>query len=154
MKTLFMLLLFMFFMCAGVCCFAEQSSVKNKPAIVEQDPVATEIVRIRGYEGVFPLNVFIKPGTVVIWLNQYRGKIRVTFPDKKVSLACQSPVNFMVSREGHFVAEEVDFGAVASLCFVEPGTYDYYIERSPLGPMPRSERFRFQGQIKVQKQAH
>jgi plastocyanin len=123
----------------------------KKPAIVEQTPVATEIVRIRGYEGVFPLNIFIKPGTVVIWLNQYKGKIRVTFPDKKVSLACQSPVNFSLSGEGHFVADAVAFGAIASLCFVEPGTYDYYIERSPLGPQPRSERFRFQGQIKVRQ---
>jgi len=111
--------------------------------------IRQSVVRVRGYEGVFPLNLFIEPGTVVIWLNQYRGQIKITFPGKKVTLACKSPVNFTINDEGIFVSDSVDFGAVASLCFVERGTFDYFIERSPTSVGPRSEGFRFEGKIVV-----
>lgn len=111
--------------------------------------ISSKVVRIRGYEGVSPLNLFIEPGTVVIWLNQYRGTVKVVFPEKKVTLACKSPVNFSVSEKGYFVADAIEFGAVASLCFVERGTYDYSIERSPSSVTAKSEGFRFEGRIVV-----
>ncbi len=119
--------------------YYDQSSVEIK----------NEIVRIQGYEGVSPLNLFITPGTVVIWLNQYRGQIKVTFPDKKISLACKSPVNFNLTDEGYFVSNTVDFGGVASLCFVEQGSFNYIIERFPSAQTAKSEGFRFEGKIVV-----
>lgn len=109
----------------------------------------TSVVRIRGYEGVFPRNLFIKPGTVVIWLNQYRGQVRVDFPEKKVTTACHSPVGFRLDDIGHFVADQIEFGAVASLCFIERGTFAYSVDRSPDALTARSDRFQFQGQIVV-----
>ena len=93
--------------------------------------------------------MFIEPGTVVIWLNQYKGRVKITFPDKKVTVACKSPVNFSVTDEGEFVADTIEFGAVASLCFVERGSFAYYIERSPTSVGAKSEGFRFEGKIVV-----
>ena len=108
-----------------------------------------QIVRIRDFEGVTPLNLFIDPGTVVIWLNQYHGDVRITFPGKKVTLACTSPVNFTVNDQGIYVSSPIPFGAVASLCFIERGKFEYFIERSPEEARTKWSKFRFEGKIVV-----
>lgn len=124
---------------------------KPQEGVVELEGVdlKQQIVRIQGYEGVNPLNLFIEPGTVVIWLNQYRGQVRVTFPEKKITLACRSPVNFNLTDEGYFVSNTIDFGGVASLCFVETGSFKYVIERFPAAQVSRTDGFRFEGKIVV-----
>jgi hypothetical protein len=74
------------------------------------------------------------------------------FPDKKVTMACQSPVNFTISKEGTYVSNSIPYGGVASLCFIEPGTFKYIIERAkPQGAdyLNRGNPFRFEGQIVV-----
>jgi len=138
--------------CAVCACtvFAEEPELaKTGVVAMEEDEIKRTVVRIRGYEGVSPLNLFVKPGTVVIWLNQYRGNVMITFPHKKVSLACKSPVNFSLSDAGFFVSQAIGHGAVASLCFMERGTYDYFIEREPGLESAKTEGFRFEGKIVV-----
>ena len=94
----------------------------------EEQQLKTQIVRINGYAGVEPLNLLIEPGTVVVWLNQYKiSPVEVMFPDKKVTMACQSPVNFSISKDGTYVSNSIPYGGVASLCFIEPGTFKYII---------------------------
>ncbi len=124
---------------------------KTDRGVVELQGVDVKhsVVRIRGYEGVSPLNLFIAPGTVVVWINQYQGNVKISFPGKKVTLACKSPVNFLINDQGIFVSQSVRYGAVASLCFVERGTFDYVIERSPASASAQSEGFRFEGKIIV-----
>jgi len=119
----------------------------------EQKQLKTQVVRINGYAGVEPLNLMIEPGTVVVWLNQYKiSPVEIMFPDKKVTMACQSPVNFTISKDGTYVSNAIPFGGVASLCFIEPGTFKYIMERA----RPQVEDkfgsgnpFRFEGQIVV-----
>ena len=119
----------------------------------EEQQLKTQIVRIHGFAGVEPLNLMITPGTVVVWLNDYKiSSVEVLFPDKKVTMACQSPVNFSISKEGIYVSNSIAYGGVASLCFIEPGTFKYIIERA----RPQVEDkfgsgnpFRFEGQIVV-----
>ena len=121
----------------------------------EEQKLKTQIVRIQGNAGVSPLNLFITPGTVVVWLNDYRiTPVEVKFPDKKVTMACQSPVNFSISKEGTYVSNSIPYGGVASLCFIEPGTFKYVIERARPQMMDevRGNPFRFEGQIVVKKQ--
>ena len=121
----------------------------------EEQKLNTQIVRIGRYEGVSPLNLFITPGTVVVWLNDYKtSPVEVKFPDKKVTMACQSPVNFSISKEGTYVSNSIPFGGVASLCFIEPGTFKYIVERArPLVEVQSDlNPFRFEGQIVVKKQ--
>ena len=119
----------------------------------EEQQLKTQIVRINGYAGVEPLNLLIEPGTVVVWLNQYKiSPVEVMFPDKKVTMACQSPVNFTISKEGTYVSNSIPYGGVASLCFIEPGSFKYIIERAkPQGAdyLNRGNPFRFEGQIVV-----
>ncbi|MCX5895268.1 MAG: hypothetical protein NTZ51_05485 [Proteobacteria bacterium] len=117
----------------------------------EEKELQTSIVRIKGYEGVTPLNLFITPGTIVVWINDFKqASVKVEFPNKKVTLACQSPVNFSLSKESTFVSNPIPFGGVASLCFIEQGTFDYIIERSqPPMSGSTSDRFRFEGKIVV-----
>ena len=120
----------------------------------EEQKLNTQIVRIGRYEGVSPLNLFITPGTVVVWLNDYKtSPIEVKFPDKQVTMACQSPVNFSISKEGTYVSNAIPFGGVASLCFIEPGTFKYIIEKTRPSVEVQSDLnpFRFEGQIVVKK---
>ena len=79
--------------------------------------------------------------------------IEVKFPDKKVTMACQSPVNFSISKEGTYVSNSIPFGGVASLCFIEPGTFKYIIEKARPSVEVQSDLnpFRFEGQIVVKK---
>jgi hypothetical protein len=121
----------------------------------EEQKLNTQIVRIGRYEGVSPLNLFITPGTVVVWLNDYKtSPVEVKFPDKKITMACQSPVNFSISKEGTYVSNSIPFGGVASLCFIEPGTFKYIVERARPAVEVQSDLnpFRFEGQIVVKKQ--
>jgi hypothetical protein len=120
----------------------------------EEQKLNTQIVRIGRYEGVSPLNLIITPGTVVVWLNDYKtSPIEVKFPDKQVTMACQSPVNFSISKEGTYVSNSIPFGGVASLCFIEPGTFKYMIEKARPSVDVQSDLnpFRFEGQIVVKK---
>jgi hypothetical protein len=119
----------------------------------EEQQLKTQIVRINGYAGVEPLNLLIEPGTVVVWLNQYKiSPVEVMFPDKKVTMACQSPVNFSISKEGTYVSNSIPYGSVASLCFIEQGSFKYIIERARHQGgdyLNRGNPFRFEGQIVV-----
>jgi hypothetical protein len=119
----------------------------------EEQLLKTQIVRIHGYAGVEPLNLMITPGTVVVWLNDYKiSPVEVLFPDKKVTMACQSPVNFSISKDGTYVSNSIPYGGVASLCFIEPGTFKYIIERARPqveDNFGRGNPFRFEGQIVV-----
>ncbi len=119
----------------------------------EEQQLKTQIVRIKGYEGVTPLNLFITPGTVVVWLNDYKiSPVEIRFPEKKVTMACQSPVNFSIGKDGTYVSNSIPFGGVASLCFVETGTFKYVIEKArPQMDEDLRNPFKFEGQIVVRK---
>jgi len=111
----------------------------------------TQIVRIQGDAGVEPLNLIITPGTVVVWLNEFNiSPVAVLFPDKKVTMACQSPVNFNISKDGTYVSNAIPYGGVASLCFIEKGTFKYAIYRAdPSQQSQLGNPFRFEGKIVV-----
>ncbi len=141
--------LFLSILCLGVIC----SLFLSTAVAVEEKGLKTAIVRIGGDAGVEPLNLLISPGTVVVWLNQYNiSPVLVQFPDKKVTMACQSPVNFTISKDGTYVSNSIPYGGVASLCFIEKGEFTYKIDREN----PRSKfdqrgdnPFRFEGKIIV-----
>ena len=62
----------------------------------------------------------------MIWLNQTGDYIEIVFTgDQKVDVACRAPVHFTVGHGGGYVSDKIPFGAVASLCFIEKGTYQY-----------------------------
>jgi len=76
--------------------------------------------------------VKIPSGTTVIWVNGLAGyTLEIKFIDKKVTLACSSPIHFIVDDDGAFVSNKVPFGGVASLCFIEKGEFNYIAKRTP-----------------------
>jgi hypothetical protein len=42
-------------------------------------------------------------------------------------VACAEPKHFLLQDDGAFQSEEIPFGGSASLCFVEPGNYEYTV---------------------------
>lgn len=106
----------------------------------EQLKIVNKIIIINEYEEVRPLTLTTQTGTTVIWVNHSRTPVEILFLDKKVTVACGSPVNFFVGKGGAYESGKIPFGSTASLCFLEQGTYDYMIKSSRTFYMKRIER--------------
>ena len=119
---------FMAILCfAGFSFAAEEPVPPSEELEAEQLKIANKMVRITEREGAFPQTVISQPGTTVVWINNSRSTLEVQFLDKKVTLACGSPVNFFINTEGAYESGKIPYGGTASLCFLEKGTYDYMI---------------------------
>ena len=96
----------------------------------EKLKVVNRIVSVSTNQGLMPANLTTGPGTTVIWVNHSRDPIEILFFDKKVTLACGSPVNFFVGKNGAYESAKIPFGGTASLCFTEKGRFDYMFKKS------------------------
>jgi len=92
--------------------------------------LVNKVVTITTHYGIKPPDVISTPGTTVIWLNQTNTPHEILFLDKKVVMACSSPVNFFVGKDGAYESAKIPFGGTASLCFLEKGTYEYSVKPS------------------------
>lgn len=120
---------------AGVCmmlfavCGAQaQTESKIDPA---QKIDAHKVIRIHKMVGLDPKLAIVKAGTTVIWMNHSESLAEIQFRGKEVTIACKNPTNFVLNEEGSFVSNRIPQGAVASLCFIEKGTYNYELLRGP-----------------------
>jgi len=95
----------------------------------EQKIAAHQIIRLHSIAGLDPKTATVKAGTTVIWINESGGIAEIQFIDKQVTVACKSPTHFVVDDEGVYVSNKISPGAVASLCFVEKGTFKYVVLR-------------------------
>jgi plastocyanin len=102
--------------------------------------VINKIIIINEYEEVKPLTVTSSPGTTIIWVNHSRTPVEILFYDKQVTLACGSPVNFTVGKEGAYESSKIPFGGTASLCFLEKGKFNYMITSNRSFYIKRVER--------------
>ena len=96
----------------------------------EEVKVINKIVTVKTYEGLMPATLRSQPGTTVIWVNHSSHPVEILFLDKKVVLACGSPVNFFVGKDGAYESAKIPFGGTASLCFTEKGKYEYVFKTS------------------------
>jgi len=96
----------------------------------EEIKVINRVVTINSEQGLNPTSLASKLGTTVIWVNHSRTPVEILFRDKKVVLACGSPVNFFVGRDGAYESAKIPFGGTASLCFTEKGKYEYVLKAS------------------------
>ena len=94
----------------------------------EDTKIVNKIVVLNEYEGASPAIASSTQGTTVIWVNHSRSPLEVVFLDKKVVLACGSPVNFIVGESGAYESAKIPFGGTASLCFTQKGKYEYIIK--------------------------
>ena len=98
--------------------------------------ITNKIVVVKTVEQPDPVTLFGKPGTTVIWVNHSKYPVEVIFTEKQVVLACGSPMNFFVNKEGTYESHKIPSGGTASLCFTEKGRYVYTTKPSknfPLG---------------------
>lgn len=106
---------------------AESAESAEKKIQKEQDARKHTIIRLTSH-GDININraeATIEPGTTVIWVNESRVTMELQFEGKQVTLACKSPVHFVVDEQGSFLSNRIPIGAVASLCFVEKGVFNY-----------------------------
>lgn len=92
--------------------------------------LVTKVVIITGHSGLKPPDIISQRGTTVVWVNHSNTPQEILFLDKKVVLACGSPVNFIVGHDGAYESSKVPFGGTASLCFTEKGKYEYIVKSS------------------------
>lgn len=112
----------------GFFCYTGLVGAEQEPG--EGLKLINKVVRVYAEEGVMPASLTSPPGTTVIWVNQSRTPTEILFLDKKVVLACGSPVNFFVGKDGAYESGKLPFGGTASLCFTEKGKYEYIIRSS------------------------
>jgi plastocyanin len=84
-------------------------------------------VRISGVDKLIPKESRVKPGTTVVWLNTSKDYFELYFTGEQVEIACKSPTRFNINPEGGFYSDRIPPGAVASLCFIEKGIFEYTV---------------------------
>ncbi len=58
----------------------------------------------------------VEAGTTVIWINDSRSVMEIQFEGKQVTMACKSPVHFVIDEKGDFsyVARKAATGGAIS----------------------------------------
>ena len=102
---------------------------KEEGAAQERTLSGHQVIKINYPNGINPETLKVNIGTTVIWLNEATAPVSIMFIKKEITTACENPVNFTKDTLGSFTAKKVKFGAVASICFIEKGTYQYKVMR-------------------------
>jgi plastocyanin len=125
-----------------------EKSEKIQP---EKKIAGTQIIRLHSSGGINPAKATVVPGTTVIWINEADSPVEIQFEGKQVTMACQNPVHFVIDDKGSFVSNNIPLGAVASLCFIEKGEFNYVVRRA-LKPSQsyKESPAEFKGKITVQ----
>jgi len=86
----------------------------------------TKIITMVGWD-VTPTHLEINRGDTVIWTAIDQPAMVYFAEGTPVRLACISPTRFYLNEEGAYTSGIIPMGGTASLCFVEPGTFDYAV---------------------------
>ena len=104
-----------------------EKSDKIQPA---KKTEGAQIIYMGALGKINPSTATVKPGTTVIWVNQVDSPVEIQFEGKQVTMACQNPVHFVIDDKGSFFSNNIPMGAVASLCFIEKGDFNYIVRRA------------------------
>ena len=113
-------------LCFSVTAFAQEQEKAVQP---EKAINLHKMIRIHYSGAVIPETLTVQPGSTVIWINESKRPVEIQFQGKQVTLACKSPVHFILDEQGSFLSNRIPYGAVASLCFIEKGTYTYNVRK-------------------------
>ncbi len=136
-------------------CFTMSSALaaEQDKIVSDQNIKETKIIRLDALGGISPAEVTVRPGTTVVWVNNSRSPLELKFSGKQVTLACKSPVHFLIDDDGSFVSDRIPADSVASLCFVEKGEFKYVLRKSTVAggiSQPRENVKEFSGKVNVQ----
>ena len=90
--------------------------------------LTTKNIFIKNNRVLEPASLNSDLGTTVVWINTSSFPVEIIFLEKRVTLACGSPMNFSIDKDGAFHSAIIPRGGTASLCFIEKGTFTYKIE--------------------------
>jgi len=90
-----------------------------------------QVIHLDASGNISPADVTVKAGTTVVWINHAKVPLEICFVGKQITVACKSPVHFVVDEDGSFISNRVPSGAVASLCLVEKGEFKYIARTMP-----------------------
>jgi hypothetical protein len=121
-KVLFVTLIIYFFCFPGFSFGAAD--------VPEEIQLTTQNIFIKNNRVLEPATLNSNLGTTVVWINISSFPVEIIFLGKKVTLACGSPINFSIDKDGAFHSAIIPRGGTASLCFIERGTFTYKIESS------------------------
>jgi len=131
MKTAKILATLVFALCFAMTSAWAAGEAKDSKIVTDQNIKETKIIRLDVLGGISPAEVTVKPGTTVVWVNNSRSQLELKFEGKQVTLACKSPVHFMIDEDGSFISDRIPQDSVASLCFVEKGEFNYVLRKAP-----------------------
>ena len=106
---------------------ASTKAEKSDRILPEESIKEIKVIRLSETGGIYPAEAVIKRGTTVVWVNDSRAQLELQFSGQQVTLACKSPVHFIVDDEGSFVSDRIPEDSVASLCFIEKGEFPYVL---------------------------
>ncbi len=85
-----------------------------------------------------PKEVKVTPGTTVVWANSASAHVHIYFEEgSKVSLACTAPTRFALNDQGWYSSGFTPPGGVASLCFIDEGTFEFKVVNIGSGQQPK-----------------
>jgi len=132
----------------GTVCSQAEKNDKIKP---EKKVEGAQIIYMAPQGKINPSTATVKPGTTVIWVNQADSPVEIQFEGKQVTMACQNPVHFVIDDKGSFISNNIPMGAVASLCFIEKGEFNYTVRRALKPTLSYKETPKeFKGKVIVQ----
>jgi hypothetical protein len=135
-STYFCIAMIAALVCCSICCFSGAALAEQKS---EEESVKVLVLQNKPL-GITPEILSVKKGTTIIWFNKDPEPVTVAFV-QPLGPACKLPVNFYSSLEGNFETGLIPQSGIASICIVEPGSYDFKVWRLVSKPAekPRSE---------------
>jgi len=106
----------------------QSQSMANETRIIRvysESPTGSPAIRIE------PKNLWVRPGTVLIWNNWAQGNISIVFKEGPTcDAATQSKAGFVLDSKTSCVVtnQELPMGGTASMMFNKPGRFDYEVE--------------------------
>lgn len=86
----------------------------------------TKVITLAGGE-IKPEDIEINQGDTVVWAAVDQPARVYFWEGTPVKLACVAPTRFHLNKVGAYTSRIIPPGGIASLCFVEPGTYQYVV---------------------------
>lgn len=113
-----------------VCCVCVTSAGAEEKKIQPEKSINIhKIIRVHYSGAIIPKTLKVNPGSTVVWINESKRPVEIQFEGKQVTLACKSPVHFVLDESGTFLSNRIPYGAVASLCFIEKGEYTFRVRK-------------------------
>ena len=111
--------------------FAGAQEAVQEKILPEKNMHYHKVIHLDAAGSISRPEVTVQPGTTVVWINHSKVPLEICFVGKQITIACKSPVHFVVDEDGSFISNRIPSGAVASLCLIEMGEFTYKVRTMP-----------------------